>query len=289
MELGIVGTGLIGSSVGLAARAAGFRTTGWDSDAEVGARARTVGAIEIVAPSAAEVVGDADVVVVATPLLATLALLRDFPPAPRAVLILDVASVKAPVVTAAGGLAAFVASHPLAGSELTGPEAARADLFQNRVWAYVPPADRTLEARARAFLEALGARAVAVAADRHDALVAFTSHLPQVAATALGSMLCARLDDPLVVELCGGGMRSMTRLAASAWPVWGGVLAANSCGVAQEVRGFADILRSVADALEAGDQTALARRFAQAATAAAALGANEGPPHFVIPGTPTEP
>jgi len=283
--VGIVGTGLIGASVGLAARAAGHRAFGWDADERAVRSAAELDAIEWVAAGPSEVVSEAEIVVAAMPLRATLELLRAFPPAPNALLVTDVASVKAPVVEAAAGVANFVAGHPLAGSERSGPQAAQPDLFRGRVWAYVPPADPELEARACAFYESLGAAPLAVEARRHDAIVAFSSHLPQVASSALGAMLAERGADPRVRALCGSGMRSMTRLAGSPWTMWEGILAANALPVAQEVRALAGILRSVADALEAGDLGTVAAYFARAA-AGGALGANEEAARFVIPGTP---
>jgi prephenate dehydrogenase len=288
MLLGILGTGLIGASVGLAGRRAGHDTLGWDPDASACQTALDVGAIERSARSAETLAAEADVIVVAAPLPATLALLHAFPPAPRAVLVTDVASVKAPVVAAAAGLRNFVAGHPLAGSERSGPAAASADLFQGRVWAYVPPRERALEDRAREFIESLGARPLAIEAERHDAIVAFTSHLPQVASSALGAMLARSAQDPLAAALSGSGMRSMTRLAGSSWEMWEGILAANAAPVAQEVRALADILRSVADGLEAGDYAPAAECFSRGANGSAALRANDEVAGFVIPGTPNE-
>ena len=288
MLLGILGTGRIGSSVGLAARRAGHGTVGWDPDASAAHGARSAGAIEREAASAGAVAAEADVIVVAAPLPATLVLLGNFPPAPHATLVTDVASVKRPVVAAAAGLRNFVAGHPLAGRERTGPGAASADLFDGRAWAYVPPNEPSLEARAREFIESLGARPVAVSAERHDAIVAFTSHLPQVASSALGAMLAERAADPLAISLSGSGMRSMTRLAGSSWEMWEGILAANAAPVAQEVRALADILRSVADALEAGDYAPAAQCFSRGVNGSAALLANDEVAGFVIPGTPNE-
>jgi len=288
VQVAILGTGLIGSSIGLAARSAGFATVGWDLDPDAARASAAGGALDEVARSAAEAAACADVVVVAAPVDGTLALLRAFPAAPKAGLILDVASVKTPVVAAAKGLANFVPSHPLAGRELRGPRAAQADLFSGRTWAYVPPGDPALETRARSFIEALGARPLAISAERHDAVVALTSHLPQVVASALGSLLASRLDDPMVLALCGSGMRSMTRLAASDWSVWGSVLEANSVAVAQEVRALVGILRSVAEALEAGGVLPLATLFAQAAHGATELDRTPAARPSFLPSTPND-
>jgi prephenate dehydrogenase len=282
-RLAILGTGLIGASVGLAARAAGWRVTGYDRDAATAAEARERGALDAVAADPAEAVAGATVVVVAAPVAATLALLAAFPAAPQAELVIDTASVKAPVAAAGAAVRNFVATHPLAGSERSGPGAARADLFVGRAWAVVPPADPALEAAAFAFVRMLGARPFRVAAARHDALVAATSHLPQMIATALGERLAARLEEPDLASLCGPGMRSSLRLAGSPWSTWDDILATNASAIAQEVRAFADVLRSVADDVERGDREGLARRFGAAAAAHARLSANDGSSESVSP------
>jgi prephenate dehydrogenase len=266
---------MIGTSVALAARAAGFHTTGWDPDERALSGAHARGALDATVASAEEALAAADIVVVAAPLGPTLDLLRAFPPAPAARLVVDVASVKVPVVAAAAGVPCFVATHPIAGSERTGPPAADALLFVDRTWAYVPPRDPDLEERARAFIASLGAVPLALPATEHDALLAFTSHLPQVAATALGALLACRIDDPRVLALCGTGMGSMVRLAGSEFRVWEGILTTNAPAIAQEVRTFADILRTVADAVESRDGGALDGWFAEAGRATAALRANE--------------
>ena len=227
------------------------------------------------ARSPAEAVGDAEVVVAAPGVAATIAILRDFPAAPQARVILDVASVKVPVVAAAANLANFVATHPIAGSERSGPEAARSDLFAGRAWALVHSPDSAAQEAAVAFVRSLGGRPFSIGAARHDALIAFSSHLPQIVATALGALLADRFDEAGLAELCGPGLRSSLRLAESAWSTWDGILDANAEAVAQEVRGFADVLRSVADDVERRDREALARRFAASSTAVRRLGAND--------------
>ena len=257
--------------------------TGYDPDAAAAAEARERGALDAVAAGPAEAVAGAAVVVVAAPVAATVALLAGFPAAPEAELVIDTASVKLPVAAAGGAVPNFVATHPLAGSERSGPAAARADLFLGRGWAVVPPADPALEAAAFAFLRTLGARPFRVAAGRHDALVAATSHLPQLIATALGERLARRLDEPDLVGLCGPGVRSSLRLAASPWSTWGDILEANASAIAQEVRAFADVLRSVADDVQRGDRDGLALRFGAAAAAHARLSANDGSSESVSP------
>jgi prephenate dehydrogenase len=282
-RVAIVGTGLIGASIGLAARAAGMRVVGYDPDAAALRCARERGALDAVASSLEEAAADATVAVLAAPVAATLALLAAFPPAPLAELVIDTASVKAAIAAAGAAVPRFVATHPIAGSERGGPQAARGDLFTGRAWAVVPPASPSLQAAAFAFVAALGARPFLVEAAAHDAAVAATSHLPQVLATALAQRLGERLDEPGLADLCGPGVRTSLRLAASPWATWGDILEANAEAVAQEVRGFADVLRSVADDVERRDREALARRFDAAGAAHARLGANDGSRESVSP------
>jgi prephenate dehydrogenase len=121
----------------------------------------------------------------------------------------------------------------------------------------------------------MGAYAVPVEAVEHDRLVAATSHLPQMLSVALGTHVAATLQHEPALALSGTGLRSMTRLGASAWSVWRGILTSNGPNVAQEVRLMASILASVADEIAAGDLAALDRRFAQAAYVDAQLRAND--------------
>ncbi len=264
--VGILGTGLIGTSIGLRARAAGARTIGYDERPEHGEQARAIGALDRVAPARDECF-EADVLVLATPLEATLELLAELRrTVPPARLVLDVCSVKVPVASAGRGLAAFVPSHPMAGSERSGPQAARGDLFEGRVWMHAP-GDEPVIAAIRAFILWMGACPLPLDPADHDRIVALTSHLPQLLSLALAGRLGDRLDETGVAELCGPGMRSMLRLAGSSWAVWRGVLAANGEAVAQEVRGLTAILTEFARVLEAGEEEALAPAFDEAAIA----------------------
>ncbi len=228
------------------------------------------GALTGTQPDFAAVAATCDTLVLAGPLEAVLAQLAALGAGlPHPPLVLDVASVKVPVVAAGEAVAGFVATHPLAGSERSGPLAARADLFAGRTWTYEPTARPGPRAAARTFLAALGARPLAVAAARHDAIVALTSHLPQLLSSALGARLAAALPDDAVAELCGPGIGSMLRLAGSPWPTWRPILAANAPGVAQEVRAMANVLLELAAALDSGAVDRLEPLFATAADAAA--------------------
>ncbi len=278
MKLGIAGVGLIGGSIGLRARSLGWEVRGWDPDAGNLRAAVELGAVDSAAASFAELIGWCELLLLAAPLDATLdhlAELSALPPAAhRPDAIFDVASVKGPVACAGAGLAGFVATHPIAGSERSGPAAARAELFVDRVWTYdaaAPPAGRE---HANRFIAAMGARPVPVENAEHDRIVALTSHLPQLASIALGAQLAPALADGTVAALCGTGIASMLRLAGSSWTVWQAILEANATPVAHEVRRLAATLGDIAAALESGAVAGLASRFETAASAAARL--NEG-------------
>jgi prephenate dehydrogenase len=181
--LGIFGVGLIGGSIGLRARGNGLHVIGYDSDPSALEEARVIGAIDAV-ESFDELPRRTEALVVGAHLGATLGeieRLRQRSDA-RCALMLDVASVKAPVVAVARGLKNFVATHPMAGSERSGASNARGDLFEGRPWAYVPTGDADLDARACKFIESLGALPLAIGAEDHDRIVAIASHVPQVVA-----------------------------------------------------------------------------------------------------------
>ncbi len=267
---------MIGASVGLAARAAGRYVIGWDVAPDHSKGARESLAVDTVATGLDALLAEAETLVIATPLATTVALVERLahrPPA--ATLILDVASVMAPVARAGARIPAFIPSHPLAGSEKSGPSAARADLFAGATWAYAPAGKPATAVRsAREFIASLGGSPLAVSPDDHDRIVALTSHLPQIVAVALAERLALGTQSTAALDLCGPGIRSMTRLGVSAWSMWRDVLAANGPHVAQEVRAFITILCDAADTLENGPVEALEPRFAAAAAAVARLNEN---------------
>lgn len=272
-SVGIIGVGLIGASIGLRARQAGAHVVGFDVAAAHCEQALLSGALDEAARSERELADDCDTVVIATPIEETLRLLRVFADAPpRARLLLDVASVKACVMDAARGLERFAGTHPIAGSERSGPHTAHPDLFAGRTWAYVPGA---LDANVIAFIDTMGARALAVQAEEHDRIVAATSHLPQLLAIALAAELGVSLQSELACALSGTGLRSMTRLGASSWSMWRGILANNQANVSKEVRKLAEILEVIAEEVAQADSQSLAERFAASAAATARLCATD--------------
>jgi prephenate dehydrogenase len=246
--LGIFGVGLMGCSIGLHARANGIYVIGSDVDPAALDAASAAGAIDAAA-TPDTLAKEADTMVIATHLEPTLRELERLAGRPSTrTLALDVASVKVPVVAAAAGVAKFVATHPMAGSERSGPGAARADLFDGCSWAYVPSGDADLDARAREFIRWCGAFPVATSAEAHDRVVALTSHLPQIVASCYAVLLGESESD--AQQLRGPVARELLRISDMNAPMWRDILRANAHNVEPELRKLASALISAADSLE---------------------------------------
>jgi prephenate dehydrogenase len=246
-RLGIIGTGLIGASIGLAAHTRGWEVLGHDRDPAAASGALIGDAIDRVADRD-EIYAACSVVAIAAPLSGTLEEIGTLRQRilHRDQLIIDVSSVKAPIAAAAQGLPAFVPTHPMAGGERHGPGAARADLFEGRYWCYVPSADEAHTLRARAFIEDLGAKPVKVDAREHDAIVALTSHLPQLIAYAFSQCVSERASQnpELVDALCGPAARELLRLGRSSPQLWDEIFSANNQALRAE---FARFLAAIDD------------------------------------------
>ena len=246
-SLGIFGVGAIGGSIGLRARRNGARVLGYDSNTAALEAALAAGAIDA-ATSAQDLPGASDVLVIAAHLESTLREIERLAgQASTPALVLDVASVKLPVVRAAAGLQNFVATHPMAGTERSGVVAARADLFDGRVWAYVPSGDETIDALARSFIESMGAVPLSISAQAHDRAVAVTSHLPQIVAWCYASLL--RDSGADAERLCGPVASELLRISGMSSAMWRDVLKANASNIESPLRRLATELEASADAL----------------------------------------
>ena len=247
--LGIVGTGLIGASIGLRARELGMFVLGHDvTDAVQEAKRR--GAIDEVA-GRDQLYESCNYIAIATPVrtaCSELRRLRDV--APTWDLLIDVASVKRPIVEAASGLRNFVATHPLAGNEGSGPARASADLFRERTWAYSPSGDALLDRGFETIARALGANPLPVIAERHDAIVAVTSHLPQLLAFLLSSRIRESGEDARA--LCGPAGLEILRLGDSSPDLWREIFEANADLVVPSARALCESLTGACDALSPG-------------------------------------
>ncbi len=233
MNVAVLGVGLIGGSIGLAARRrAGAQVCGYDPDAAVRARALELGAIDRASGEIAEAVRDADVVFVAAPvgaLAGTVELaLRS---APAEAVVTDVGSTKR-VVAAAGSDERFIGGHPLAGAESAGVEHAREDLFEGSVWYLTPATGSTagvLYERLHRLLAALGARPTAIDADTHDRLLATVSHLPHALANLLVAQAASALQEGGQGRLpaVGPSFRDATRVAGANSAIWTDIYLSN--------------------------------------------------------------
>ena len=236
-RISILGTGLLGTSVGLALRASGFegRIVGWNRSTDQAELALRMGAIDAVAADALEAARASQVVLLALPIYATL----DFMAQLARVLgpehlVTDVGSTKRLIAESAARLyntparAAFLPGHPMAGKERGGAALADANLFRGAVWIFTddPAARRSSHSTElvkdwRTLVVAMGARILDLDPVRHDELVAWVSHLPQLAATALSALLEDEVGDaPELKDVGGRALREMTRLGASPYSMW---------------------------------------------------------------------
>jgi prephenate dehydrogenase len=252
----VVGAGLIGTSLGLAAGRAGAEVSFHDRDGDRARRAVGLGAGSAVLEQLPQRAAGFDLVVVATPPRAIAPVATSLLRSEVGPIVTHVGSVQAQpqreIEANQVSMARFVGGHPVAGRELSGPEAADADLFRERPWVLCPTADtdpvavRVVTALARA----CGARPVHMSAPAHDELFARLSHLPQLVASALAASLSA--VEPADVALAGAGMRDTTRLADSDPLLWAQIVAANAPSVARALRGVAEPLVALAGLLERG-------------------------------------
>ena len=249
----IVGTGLLGASIGLALATRGVDVVLHDSSRTALALARDVGAGRLPADDDAPV---RLVVVAAPPDVTADVVIAELRAHPLAV-VTDVASVKGAVldelVAAGADLSRYVGSHPMAGRERSGPTAARADLFAGRPWVIAGSAHSSAAAvlAVRQLATDLGATPIAMEAREHDAAVAVVSHVPQVVA----SLVAARLTDApaTALDLSGQGLRDVTRIASSDAPLWTSILAANAAAVRSVLMDLRADLDVVIDALGDAD------------------------------------
>src|SRR5215472_3076370 len=239
-RVAILGTGLIGGSFAHALRkfTPDIHIAGWDR-AEVALEARKAGAIDDAFFEALDpAIRRADLIYIALPIGMTLDILPELAQhAPPHALVTDAGSTKMRIWQAASELFVeevgpiFLAGHPMAGRELSGFANADANLFQHTSYALVGRADDTHDPRVLAFLkilEKIGARPLWLGAQQHDYAVALASHLPQLAAVALGSFLYDHLDENgLPITLAGPGLRDTLRLAGSPYSTWRDIVLTN--------------------------------------------------------------
>jgi prephenate dehydrogenase len=250
-QITIIGTGLIGGSLGLALRKKKFagRIIGCDREGTL-ERARMRGAIDSGTANPGDAIHGSQVVVLATPVLAIVDLIdRIGPVLPAKALLTDVGSTKTAVVECAGKVFGksvgkrFLAGHPMAGKEMSGVDYADADLFQKAVWFLTPlPGQNLLGqnsndglfAEFAGWIDAIGARIAMLPAEEHDRLCAWISHVPQMISTALAAALVEEFGDEAPLLPAGGrALQEMTRISASPYSMWRDIAISNKTNLEQ--------------------------------------------------------
>lgn len=302
-RVAVIGTGLVGASIGLTVGRAGLarEIAGYDIDADELDAAVEAGAVTHPATSAAEAAAGAEVVWLAVPASAVGAVAAEVGPAmlPGAVLT-DAASVKTRVVellqAAAPAQVHVIGGHPMAGSAETGAAAASAELFVGATWLLTPTTHTDPQAyrRLHGMVAAIGARVIAVAPQRHDLLVAVVSHLPQLAATTLMNLAADRARDEHagLLLLAAGGFRDATRVAASNPDLWLDVCAQNRDAIVAVLDEYRDRIDALRTSLIKSDDARLRHELAAARSARRALPGKTVPEgalielHLAIPDRP---
>jgi prephenate dehydrogenase len=250
----IVGTGLIGGSLGAGLRRRGWQVTGYDIDPARAVRAAELGAVEHVGRD-----GQAEIVFVAVPAGAVVAAATEALAAHPAAVVTDVAGVKTSVVAGLGE-PRFVGGHPMAGSEQEGVEGADPDMFEGATWVLTPEphTDAVAFTTVRSVVSSLGANVVELPAARHDDLVAMVSHVPHLTAATLMNLAAdTALEHATLLRLAAGGFRDMTRIAAGEASIWPDVCAENRAGILAVLDRLLSALGEVRRVVAAGDRGAL--------------------------------
>jgi prephenate dehydrogenase len=262
----VIGTGLIGGSVGMALRQLGWHVTGSDRDEARARRALELGAVDALGDDPS-----AEVTFVAVPVgsVATVAA--------RALaaggVVTDVGSVKAPVVAAVDH-PRFVGGHPMAGSEELGVDGARADLFDGATWVLTPGSgsDPVAHAEVHALVRAFGAEVLTLAPDQHDELVATVSHVPHLTAATLMGLAAGRAQSQsALLRLAAGGFRDMTRVAAGDPTMWLDICEDNRDAILDVLDELGSSLQDMRSIVERGDAAALQARLTAAQVARRSL------------------
>lgn len=256
-KLTILGPGLLGGSIGMAARhrKVAERVVVWARRPEAADEAYKLGVADEAITDSKRAVVDADLVILATPIGAMRALAEQLKPVlPAACVVTDVGSVKYPVVTALGGLLPnFVGSHPMAGSEQAGIEAARRDLFDGTVCIVTPREDTDKAALqlVHDFWKALGCSVRTLSPQQHDEIVARISHLPHAVAAAVVNVVCNDGAHPL--NFVGPGFKDFTRIASGPPEMWTEICVENRHEVSRALEQLIEELGKVRTALENAD------------------------------------
>lgn len=278
-QLGLIGCGMMGGSFALALKRAGLvrRVVGYSKSPSTTERARQMGVIDVVAPSALLAVSGADLILVAVPVSATEATFKTIRHlvGPHT-LIMDVGSTKRDVVDAARRVlrehvGSFVPCHPIAGKEASGIEYADVNMYNGKQ-VIVTPIERTLNVQLQKAVDvwtALGSHVVKMSPQGHDAAFAAVSHLPHLVAFALMHSIATQPHGKDYLSLAGPGFRDFSRIAASDAKVWRDILLANREELLAQSQLFQQSLQAFEKLMSVGNGDALESVIAQASVARA--------------------
>lgn len=270
-KVALIGVGLLGGSIGLALRQRRLADAcfGYVRREASVAECSQLGVVDRATTDLRVAVGEADLVILCTPIAQMRGLAEQCLPALKpGALVTDVGSVKGPVVAELEPLcsragACFIGSHPMAGAEKTGPSAARANLFEGAVCVVTPSAKSPPSAvqRVEAFWTALGGRCLRLPPEQHDGLVARSSHLPHVVAAELANYVLSPAHPAEQPALCATGFRDTTRIASGSPEMWRDIALGNRKHLARALGVFIEDLREFQLALERGDAPAVDEFF----------------------------
>ena len=270
----IVGVGLIGGSFGLAVRERGLarHVVGAVRRQETVQMALKKGAVDSATTDLLEAARDADLVFMAPPVGQMAGLCEQIAPVVRSgAIITDAGSTKAQIVEDCTPIFApkshFVGGHPMAGSEQTGVESARADLFEGAVWVLTPTSDTppSVATQLLKLVEGLGAQPLLMDATAHDELLAITSHLPHITAAALVHLFAqSKHENEVAQQLVAGGWRDSTRIAAGSAEMWRDISLANASALTYSLDEMIAELQRVREMLAGAESDALSDWFERA-------------------------
>ena len=273
-KITIIGIGLLGGSLGLAARKLRLakEIAGYARREKTIAEAERLSVLDYATTDLLAAVSGADLVILCTPLAQMRSLTEQFLPAlKRGAIVTDVGSVKADVVRELQALvgkagAYFIGSHPMAGGEKMGVLAAKADLYASAVCVITPTKKSNPAAvrKVEQFWKSIGARTLRLDASKHDLLVSRTSHLPHIAAAALAGLILDPKHPRSQVGLCATGFRDTTRIASGSPEMWRDIALANRKNVSQSVDTLVAELKKFQVALKRNDALAVEKFFATA-------------------------
>ncbi len=274
-RVAIIGTGLIGASIGLRLKAAGnipdLEVAGFDQNPAAGRLARSSGAVDVSYRDAADAVREASLVILCTPVLALRKVMKEIAPAlEENAIITDTGSTKTDVMRWAEQelprKVSFIGGHPMAGKTQAGPGFSEAALFEGARWVIVPPADVAESAleTVQGLVKTMGATGMFMDAEEHDSYVAAISHLPQLAATAMFTLAHGSEAWPELSLLAAGGFRDSTRLAGTEPNVAYDIAVTNRTQIIHWLERYREALGELQDQLAAeGGEEELFRHIAQ--------------------------